>query len=45
MHRDVHDVLSRSAATLMLARARKRVLLIDAGRPRNRFAAHSLPAK
>ncbi|WP_064747697.1 NAD(P)/FAD-dependent oxidoreductase [Lysobacter antibioticus] len=29
------------SAALMLARARKRVLLIDAGRPRNRFAAHS----
>lgn len=29
------------SAALMLARARKRVLVIDAGRPRNRFAAHS----
>jgi len=29
------------SAALMLARARKRVLLIDAGQPRNRFAAHS----
>lgn len=29
------------AAAMPLTRARRRVLLIDAGRPRNRFAAHS----
>jgi thioredoxin reductase len=29
------------SAALMLARARKRVLLIDGGQPRNRFAAHA----
>lgn len=29
------------AAGLQLARARRRVLVIDAGRPRNRFASHS----
>ena len=28
------------SAALMLGRARRRVLVIDAGRPRNRFAAH-----
>lgn len=28
------------AAALMLGRARRRVLVVDAGRPRNRFAAH-----
>ncbi len=28
------------AAALMLGRSRRRVLVIDAGRPRNRFAAH-----
>lgn len=29
------------SAAMQLARARRRVLLIDAGQPRNRFAAHS----
>ncbi len=29
------------SAAMQLARARRRVLLIDAGKPRNRFAAHS----
>lgn len=29
------------SAALQLARARRRVLLVDAGKPRNRFAAHS----
>lgn len=29
------------SAAMQLARARRRVLVIDAGRPRNRFAAHA----
>ncbi|MDF1505955.1 NAD(P)/FAD-dependent oxidoreductase [Roseisolibacter sp. H3M3-2] len=29
------------AAAMQLARARRRVLVVDAGRPRNRFAAHA----
>src|SRR3546814_1520309 len=32
--------VSGLSAALMLGRARRRVLVIDAGRPRNRFAAH-----
>ena len=43
----LHDVIvvggsfAGLSAALMLARARKRVLLIDAGKPRNRFAAEA----
>lgn len=43
----LHDVIvigggfAGLAAAMPLARARRRVLLIDAGQPRNRFAAHS----
>lgn len=43
----LHDVIiigggfAGLAAAMPLTRARRRVLLIDAGRPRNRFAAHS----
>lgn len=43
----LHDVIiigggfSGLAAAMPLLRARRRVLLIDAGQPRNRFAAHS----
>ncbi|MBL3945511.1 FAD-dependent oxidoreductase, partial [Bacteroides thetaiotaomicron] len=29
------------SAAMQLARARRRVLVIDAGRPRNRFAEHA----
>ncbi|BBI48904.1 hypothetical protein HORIV_13250 [Vreelandella olivaria] len=29
------------AAGLQLARARRKILLVDAGQPRNRFASHS----
>ncbi|MFV3129549.1 NAD(P)/FAD-dependent oxidoreductase [Niveispirillum sp. KHB5.9] len=43
----IHDVIiiggsfAGLSAALPLARARRRVLLVDAGRPRNRFASHS----
>ena len=43
----LHDVIvvggsfAGLSAALMLARARKRVLLVDAGKPRNRFAAEA----
>ncbi|MGB4777927.1 FAD-dependent oxidoreductase [Microbacterium sp.] len=46
MERDVWDVIIAGggpaglSAALMLGRARRRVLVIDAGSPRNRFAAH-----
>lgn len=36
----IGGVVAGLSAALMLGRARRRVLVIDAGRPRNRFAAH-----
>jgi len=44
MHHDVIDIGGRCAgmaAALQLVRARKSVLVIDAGERRNRFASHS----
>ncbi len=45
--RNRHDVIvvggsfAGLSAAMQVARARRRVLVVDAGRPRNRFAAHS----
>merc|ERR1712130_913229 len=38
--KSVNGWVTNQSAALMLGRARRRVLVVDAGEPRNRYAAH-----